>query len=503
MGLVLGDPARGARAGLLDQSEQPSASEVFSAEARFQTAGFRWRLEAHPRMMVAVERGVRSSGRGRWLVLLGLGAACADRPWAAQGMTDDETNGEVDGDDAASMVDSDTDPIRQLAAGGGHSCVVYDSGTLRCWGQNQYGQLGHGHTANVGDDETAASAPDVDVGGRVLSVAAGEQHTCALLEGGAIRCWGSNRGGALGYGHTQTIGDDELPSSAGDVDLGGPAVLLAAGTLHNCAVLATGSLRCWGENSYGELGYGHTEPIGDDETPAEAGDVDVGGTVTQLVAGDTSTCALLETGNVRCWGAAYYGQTGYGSREHIGDDDGETPASAGDVPIGGLVVELAADDGSVCARLETGTMRCWGNGTSGNLGYGDWETIGDDETPQSVGDVDVGGPIRLIAAGLMHTCAVLEDDTVRCWGHSWDGRLGLGPDTPEDTDHQIPASLGAVEVGGVVTQIVANDLHTCALLDTGAVRCWGAGMTGALGYGNTATIGDDETPAQAGDVPVR
>lgn len=387
----------------------------------------------------------------------------------------------------------------QVDAGGSYTCAVLGGGNVRCWGSNRYGALGNGRLDPIGDDETPASAGDVDVGGSVAFVATGEEHACALLETGGVRCWGLNNHGQLGYGHTRNIGDDELPSTAGDVNVGGRVVHIAAGTLHTCAVLETGSLRCWGDNSSGQLGYGHNESIGDDETPASAGDVDVGGTVLEVVGGDSHTCALLDSGSIRCWGASYYGQLGYGDLLTIGDD--ESPAAAGDVPIGGRAIDLAGDDSSTCVVLDTAAVRCWGHGTSGDLGYGNRETIGDDETVASVGDVDLGSPARAIAKGIGHTCAILEAGSVRCWGNGIDGRLGYGTDVGRIGDDETPASAGLVDVGDVVTQLVANDTHTCALLETGAVRCWGAGGA-ALGYGHTESIGDDESPADAGDVPI-
>jgi alpha-tubulin suppressor-like RCC1 family protein len=185
---------------------------------------------------------------------------------------------------------------------------------------------------NIGDDEAPADAPPVEVGDEVDSVQVGSFHTCALLTRGAVRCWGWDAGvGALGYADgVETVGDDETPASAGDIDLGGVAVQLAVGSYHACALMEGGSLRCWGSGDEGALGYGNIEHVGDDETPAQAGDVPVGGTVVQVVAGVEETCALLEGGGVRCWGNGA-NALGYGNTENIGDD--ETPAEGGDVPL--------------------------------------------------------------------------------------------------------------------------------------------------------------------------
>ncbi|HEY6560739.1 MAG TPA: hypothetical protein VI072_25855 [Polyangiaceae bacterium] len=152
-------------------------------------------------------------------------------------------------------------------------------------------------------------------------------------------------------------------------------------------MLSTGKARCWGQSAYGQLGYGNTHTIGDDELPS-SGDVNVGGTVSQLAAGGYHTCALLSAGAVRCWGYGFYGQLGYGQRNNIGDD--ELLASAGDVNVGGTVIQIAAGDAHTCALLSTGTVRCSGTGGNGQLGYGNTNTIGDDELPAIAGDVVLG-----------------------------------------------------------------------------------------------------------------
>ena len=201
---------------------------------------------------------------------------------------------------------------------------------------------------------------------------------------------------------------------------------LSLGSQHSCLRSVGGKVRCWGEGSAGRLGYGNQIDIGDGETPADAGDVNVGGTVTQISLGSYHTCALLNTGKVRCWGMCFYGQLGYGNENHIGDDNGETPADAGDVNVGGTVVQISAGGFHTCTLLNTGKVRCWGKGTDGQLGYGNENHIGDDngETPASAGDVNVGGTVVQISAGGGHTCALLNTGKVRCWGEGTDGQLG-------------------------------------------------------------------------------
>ena len=122
----------------------------------------------------------------------------------------------------------------------------------------------------------------MNVGGTVTQIAAGGARTCALLTTGNVRCWGEGFAGSLGYGNTNDIGDNETPASVGDVNIGATATQIAASMFHTCALLSTGSVRCWGHGTAGRLGYGNEDDVGDNETPASAGDVDIGATATQI-----------------------------------------------------------------------------------------------------------------------------------------------------------------------------------------------------------------------------
>jgi alpha-tubulin suppressor-like RCC1 family protein len=382
-----------------------------------------------------------------------------------------------------------------LALGAFHTCVSFENGRLRCWGTGGY--IGSGDETTIGDDETPDGLLPVRLGGRVVSLAAGWYQTCVVLDGGSVRCFGSGVSGALGYGNTDDVGDDEVPASSGFVPVGSRVRRVSAGANHTCAALTDGRLRCWGRNASFQLGYPDPVTIGDDESPSSAGDVDIGGLVVDVAAGLGHTCALLEGGRVRCFGQGSSGRLGYANQNVVGDD--ESPASAGDVELGGPAIRLAAGAIHTCALLEGGAVRCWGSGTYGSLGYGNTRNVGDDETPSSVGDVDVGGRVTELAAGDYATCALLESGSVRCWGSGQSGELGRAS-LDSIGDDETPASAGAIEVGGPVTHLDVGFLHVCAILANGGVRCWGRGSTGALGYGNPLDIGDDETPASAGDV---
>ncbi len=341
------------------------------------------------------------------------------------------------GDDPGELPTADIDvggPAKQVCVGDRHTCVLLHTGKVRCWGGGASGQLGSEDAFNRGDKPGQMPPPDVDVGAPVLDLTCGYYHTCVRTSNAQVRCWGDGLQGALGSEDTANIGDQpgEMPpadvpgivgvaavqaafrstcvlSVAGQVrcwgselggwlgdqpgempplpiDLGPGVVGLAAGALHGCVILADGGIRCWGDNADGQLGYGHTATIGDDPGEMPPPLVNVGGNVTQMAIGLHHTCARLGTGEVRCWGYNYAGFLGYGHTIDVGTKPGDMPPPA--VVIGGEVTLLSRQaEWSTCARLQDGTLRCWGDGAAGILGYGDEEDVGDDETPSAAGPV--------------------------------------------------------------------------------------------------------------------
>lgn len=282
-----------------------------------------------------------------------------------------------------------------LSAGTDYNCAVLDTGAVRCWGLNTVGQLGYGHTRNIGDGADDFPLVDVNLGGRrAIQVDAGNNHTCAVLDGGALSCWGRGFGGALGYGNET----DLLDPSATDVNVGAGVRQVSTGSAHTCALLSTGFLNCWGFNSAGELGYGHTQSIGDDETPAQA--------ATRTVPRDPAL------------------------------PNGPTRPLGGNVDVGGSVVQVQIHQGlrngqKTCVRLLGGALRCWGDGSFGGLGTLNQSDIGDNETPAEAatlpgrprpdgspgflgGDLEFGGSASALAEG-GDQCALRADGEVLCW----------------------------------------------------------------------------------------
>ena len=392
----------------------------------------------------------------------------------------------------------------QIATGNFHSCAVL-SGTVRCWGYGGDGALGYGNRTSIGDDEAPTAAGPVSLGRSAVAIAAGNVHTCALLDNGTVRCWGFGGDGRLGYENTTSIGDDELPAGSVNLGAGRTAKAISAGSGHTCAILNDDSVRCWGFNLDGRLGYGHIDSIGDNEPPGDSPPVNLGPgrTAKAIAAGGSHTCALLDNGAVRCWGFGGNGRLGYGKVADIARTPDATPDTVGPVFLGDgrTATALTAGFGHTCAILDNGSVRCWGFSGNGRLGYGIQADIGDDELPGMVAPVDLGTgrTAKAIHAGAEHTCALLDNNSVRCWGNGIFGRLGYGT-SDSIGDNEPPAEVAPVALGRSATAISAGLQHSCARLDDGSVRCWGRGSNGRVGYCNEVTIGDDETPATAGPV---
>jgi hypothetical protein len=267
----------------------------------------------------------------------------------------------------------------QLDAGDTHTCAVTATSTLKCWGGNGSGQLGLGNTNSIGDggSEMGSSLAAIDLGsGRtVQSVSAGGNHTCAIVDAGDIKCWGSNSSGQLGIRSTATaIGDGsgEMGSSLTTTFVG-PAIQVATGREHTCALFFDGTVKCWGDNQYGQLGRANTTDVG--RTSLSMGiylsaiNLGSGRTATQISTGDDHTCALLDDGTVKCWGLNGSGQLGRSDKFNYGDSSSETISAMSAISFGSRrVVSISTGAAHSCAYFGDGSSRCWGENSDGQLG---------------------------------------------------------------------------------------------------------------------------------------
>lgn len=406
----------------------------------------------------------------------------------------------------------------QVTGGQYFTCALGSNGVLKCWGNNAYGSLGiedDGHRGNQ-PNEMGPRLPRVKLGTDQLAsqVSAGGDHGCALLRDGRVKCWGRNFTGELGLGDVKhrgwypgEMGDDlpfvELSSHARPVEL-------SAGDHHNCALFDDATAKCWGDNYGGRLGLGDEERRGDE--PGELGDalpsidLGTGRSVLQIRAAYAHTCALLDDGSVKCWGGNDYGQLGQGNTRWRGNAPGEMGDALVPVPLGsGRRVEAIALGGShSCAVLDDASVKCWGGNSYGQLGQGDREHRGDGdgELGDALPSINLGQGARAvaIAAGAFHSCALLDDGSVRCWGNGSSGQLGqgntlhLGDDPGELGDELPPIDLGS---GRYAESIACGSFHACALLDDRTLKCWGWNDVGTLGLADDRPHGDE--PGEMGD----
>lgn len=397
-----------------------------------------------------------------------------------------------------------------VAAGTSHTCAVSEDGRLRCWGSRG---IGHDQVQDIGNGvgPSIIEAGDVPVGTSVVAVGAGEIHACVITSAGALRCFGRNGSGQLGYDSTVNVGDGTGPTvvQAGDVDVGGRVLKVDGGGRHTCALLESGSVRCWGNNQQAQLGYNHQNDVGNGVGARirDVGDVPLGAKAIDVCAGYGHSCAVTESGQVRCWGSGLEGQLGYGGLTRVGDGIGPSIIAIGGVPVGETARAVTCGTTHTCALLTSDAVRCWGSGRDGQLGYGSESNVGDGQgSPIATrGDVPVGGLVRSIRAGIAHTCAVLESERVRCWGAGLYGRLGYDAEVRVGSS----AALGIIQAGDVpigvdVAAIDVGSSHTCAMTTFGTIRCWGSNSSGQLGYGHEVNVGDGVGPTivQAGDVEV-
>jgi cysteine-rich repeat protein len=420
---------------------------------------------------------------------------------------EDCDDGNVIGGDGCDTDCSYTE-ILEISAGGVHTCALIEGGRVRCWGHNGAGQTGYGENEDIGDNEQAKAAGDLPLAAAV-DVVAGPANTCALFENGDARCWGFNTSGQLGLGNSAmlpALGDDESIEGLAKVDLIAPVNEIGIGLIHVCA-RAAGQLRCWGGGNNAQLGIQMITNIGDNELPLDVPAVNLGGEPVQLAIGGNHACALLATGGVRCFGRNDNGQCGLGTNQAIGDNEDpadmpEVEVIAPNLPRDTTVVSLGVGLVHSCALLSTGDVICWGATYSGQLGQGDGQiTWGNDanESPADLPPIELGGPAVALAVGFQHNCALLDSGDVRCWGLNDSGQLGQGHDQIVGLN-DVPADHDPIELGGRAIMLSAGGEHTCAVLEDHGVICWGDNNYGQLGYGFTHDIGDDELPETAGEI---
>ncbi|MCX7556998.1 proprotein convertase P-domain-containing protein [Xanthomonadaceae bacterium JHOS43] len=337
-----------------------------------------------------------------------------------------------------------------FVAPGGHSCTLTTAGAVWCWGYNGNFQLGDGSS-----DNRLTPTPVVGFSSGVREISVGSSHTCALTNEGGVYCWGGGANGELGDGGRE---NRSMPVAVSG--LSGGVQDIAAGSGHTCALLANGTVQCWGYNVAGQLG--------DNSTTTRLTPWPVQGLagVQAISAGRHHTCALTTAGAVRCWGSNGAGQLGDGTQTNRRAPQPVVNLSSG-------VRAISAGMDHTCAVTTAGAVHCWGYNGYGQLGIN--ATFPFYLTPQPVhGLTDV----REVSAGGVHSCAVRYFGELFCWGGNDKGQLGDGT----STNRLVPVAIQGM---GRVQEVSTGGAHTCVVRSDSWVLCFGGNQYGQLGDGTT------------------
>ena len=406
------------------------------------------------------------------------GGGVYDRPQVVTGITN-----------AVSMASQPGDGISDAY------CAVLSTGGVDCWGDDTFGELGNGKTkepANGGYDKPQAVKGITNA----HSVASdGHYGFCAVLSTGGVQCWGDNGDGELGngtLGGTDGIDGYDSPQAVKGI-ANAHSVASDGEGLGYCAVLTTGGIDCWGDNTYGQLGNGTlagTDGNGGDDTPQVVAGITNAASVTS--GSEFGYCALLTTGGIDCWGDNTYGQLGNG--ESGGTDGGsgyDTPQAVTGITS---AVSVTSNAGGVdrpggggdayCAVLSSGGVDCWGydnNGTLGNGKLGGGPANGGYDKPQAVTGITNA---RSVTSDGLGYCAVLSTGKGVCWGSDIYGALGNGNRRGPDGDGGFDTPQAVIDITNVGSISDADaGAGYCALLTTSGVDCWGENSDGEVGNG--------------------
>jgi alpha-tubulin suppressor-like RCC1 family protein len=233
----------------------------------------------------------------------------------------------------------------------------------------------------MGDNLTAV---DLGSGRTATAIAIGGSHTCALLDNFAIKCWGLNDSGQLGQNDLDSRGDSsgEMGDNLDVIDLRSPgrtAASITTGARHTCVLLDDNNTKCWGRGHVGQLGHGKTSDL--DSPPNLSIQLGTGRTATAIEAGNFHTCAVLDNSSIKCWGLNDSGQLGQGGTSNLGDNTNEINGlPAVDLGAGKNARAISAGDSHTCAVLDDASLKCWGKNESGQLGLGDNSNRGDNSS---------------------------------------------------------------------------------------------------------------------------
>ncbi len=384
----------------------------------------------------------------------------------------------------------------RIDAGAASTCAVRAAGWAFCWGDDQLGQIANG-PGQVDSNVPSRVTPKVGDELAFTQVSVGGSHVCGIADrfrAGAtarvVACWGSNLSGqALGAG-TQY----DFAESYADPPAGEQWTAISGGLSHTCALTSAGKVFCWGASGTGQLGQGDTNAS---NTPVQVS-LPGNAVATKIAAGQGHTCVITDTAALICWGAGNQGQLGNGGVDNVGDDELLSAAnSIISLPGGRTATGVASGNDHTCVSMNDGAVTCWGFAGQGRLGDG--ADTGNVLAPPAPIALPPGTTAQAVAAGGSHSCALLANAAISCWGGNADGKIGIGTNVDQKTP-SLPVQLPG---GQTARSVTTGDSHTCVLTDGDDPVCWGSNVAGRSGYPTPEFIGDNETPAQQGIIDVQ
>lgn len=343
-----------------------------------------------------------------------------------------------------------------LSAGVDHTCMLVPGGLPYCWGAGLFGQLGDG-TRTTRFTPTVVVVP---AGETFASVDAGNEYSCALTATGTAYCWGNNSLGRLGDGTTTM----RPTPTAVTLPTGTTFISVSGGFEHTCGLTPTGAAYCWGFNLDGQLGDGTTTTRLTPTAVTMPAEV----TFTSVDAGNEICCALAPTGAAYCWGANSFGRLGDGTLV-----DRLTPTAVL-LPTGVTFARVTVGLDHTCGLTQAGAAYCWGYNEEGQIGDG---TTTSRLTPVAVA-IPAGTILASVSPGGTHTCGLTPAGAAYCWGKNSRGQVGDGT----TTDRLTPVAV-TMPTGVTLTSLALGNTHSCGLTAARVAYCWGANAWGQLGDG--------------------
>jgi len=354
-----------------------------------------------------------------------------------------------------------------ITAGEDHTCATATDGTVRCWGSNDYAELGDG----TRKDELTPVISDItlDTGDDTAVIAAGEDFTCVTNGAGTISCWGANDTGQLGNGETSN--SEETPQ---EVDTSEEVTSVTAGGNHACGLTRFRSLICWGLNLLGQIANNVISVATTPRTVLE--DLEI----RQVSAGRDHTCALDTSGDVWCWGSNNHGQIGKNPDVNRYTD----PVRINTISN---IVHIEAGGNSTCAVRSNGNLYCWGENYLGQAGD---ESTDDVVTPERVDNLP---EVTKVSVSGTHGCAITTAGEVYCWGS---GEVLGAPGLLHEQPRKVPGITNA-------RVLTSGTNHACVISgERGRALCWGVNQVGVVGdstttdrYSPTPVTGSGHTDA--------